>query len=116
MGFLFLVAFFNEELSAGLMGPAALDTLSKLCFSSVLVSETLSYRAELYLRSRGPAESQTCGLSAPVTALTAASTKDLGRGDGVLIEDSSKDSRAYSYSFVLTNLIILGVFIICPKA
>lgn len=88
MGFLFLVAFFNEELSAGLTGPAALETLSKLCFRSVLVSETLSCRAELYLRSRGPPESQTCGLSAPVTALTAASPKDLGRGDGVRIEDS----------------------------
>lgn len=43
VGFLFLLAFFfNEELSPGLMVPAALETLCKVWCSSVLVSETFS--------------------------------------------------------------------------
>lgn len=75
---MFLVAFFNEELSAGLMGLAALETLSKLCVGGVLISEMLSYRAELHVRSRGQAESNACGLSAPVTSRTATTTEGFG--------------------------------------
>jgi len=65
---LFLFAFLNEELSAGLMVPAALETLSKLSFSSFLVSEmfSLNNRAELRQRSTGTVEDFRCvvGLSA----------------------------------------------------
>lgn len=65
---MFLSAFLNEELSAGLMVPAALETLSKLSFSSFLVSEmfSLNDRAELCQRSTGTVEDSRCvvGLSA----------------------------------------------------
>lgn len=67
---MFLAAFFNEELSAGLMGPAASETLSKCCVSSEVVAEMFSYRAQFCLGS--------WGLSAPVQAPTAAGTKDFG--------------------------------------
>lgn len=74
---MFLIAFFNEELSTGLMGPAASETLSKCCISSEVVAETLSYRAEFCL---GSGRLLHCGLKqqpAPKTSET---------GDGLLIE------------------------------